>query len=153
MPQAIPFILAAGAATVQSVQADQSGQYNSSVLQRQARIVQAQGYQDEAAQRRQANQVLGVQEASFSEAGGGLGGTAAGVVRQSAVNAELDALQLRYNGLLRGSGLLAQSNQAKEEASASSIAGAFQAGSNLLKGYSAQSDASDLARRRANGTA
>jgi hypothetical protein len=138
MPQAIPFIiggLSAAGAVVSAAQADQAGTYNKAVLERQARISQAQGYLDEEAQRRRANQELGVQAASFSEAGGGLGGTAADVARQSAVNAELDALNIRYGGLMRGSGLLAQAQQAKDAGTAESTSNLFLAGSNLLTGY------------------
>ncbi|MFO1465872.1 MAG: hypothetical protein U1F35_05440 [Steroidobacteraceae bacterium] len=135
MPQVIPFVVAAAGAVISSAQADQAGTYNKAVLERQARISQAQGFLDAESARRRANQVLGVQAASFSEAGGGLGGTAADVARQSAVNATLDEQNIQYGGLMRGTGLLAQAQQAKDAATAQGTSDLFMAGSNLLSGY------------------
>jgi len=129
--------MAAGGAVIQSAQADQQAEYQSNVLNRNARVAQAQAYLDESAQRRQGRQELGVINAQFSEAGGGMGGTAADVARQSAVNAELDALNIRYGGELRGQGLMEQASDARRQGKARSTALAFQAGSSLLSGYGA----------------
>lgn len=53
------------------------------------------------AQRRGARQFLGTQKAAIAQAGIGSGGSAADVVRESAANAELDALNLAYEGRVR----------------------------------------------------
>lgn len=67
--------------------------------------VEAQSSANEEAQRRTSGQYLGRQRAALGDSGtGSLGsGSNFDVARQSAVNAELDALNVRYAGELRGS--------------------------------------------------
>jgi hypothetical protein len=69
-----------------------------------------QAARDEEAQRRAGRQSLGAQSASFAQAGGGVD---EGVIKQSAVNAELDALNIRYGGQMRSTGLLNQAQRVK----------------------------------------
>lgn len=52
----------------------------------------------EEQQRRAARQVLGEQKAALAQAGIGMGGSAADIAEQSAINAEMDALGIRYEG-------------------------------------------------------
>ena len=78
---------------------------NAAVLDENAGIVTAQAGQREEAQRRSARMILGSQRAAVAEAGGGTGGTAADIMRQSAINAELDAMTIRYEGALQARGL------------------------------------------------
>lgn len=98
----------------------QANERNAAVLAQNAQIERQQSNEREEAQRREARMILGQQRASLAQAGTGFGGTAADVMSQSAANAELDALTLRYEGDMRARGLLAQ---ADEERYQGSIAG------------------------------
>lgn len=102
------------------------GKATASALNAQAQTARMQGYADEAAQRRQSSQILGKQAAAMAQAGGGID---EGLIRQSAANAELDALNIRYAGLLRGSTLATQASNASTSAG-------LLAGGTLLRGVS-----------------
>ncbi len=97
-------------------------------LNAQAREAYAQGYLDEQAQRRQARSQLGEQAAAIAQAGIGYGGTAALVMQDSELMAEMDALNYRYRGLQQGRSLRAAAKSAKKE-------GFMLAGGKLLSGY------------------
>lgn len=103
---------------------------NADALRQQARSASNQALRDEEAQRREARQVLGEQAAAMAQAGGGYGGTNEKLLTQSATLAELDALNIRYGGFMRRSGLLAEAVGAK----ASSGGFNLQAGGQLLQG-------------------
>lgn len=87
------------AATVKGAKADIGA------LSTSAGVANAQANADEEAQRRLGRQVMGSQAAAMAEAGGG---GDAGVARQSAIAAELDALNIRYGGRAKAYSLLAQ---------------------------------------------
>ena len=135
--QALPYLLSASGSVIQGQTADAAANANAAALGQQANVAAAQGYTDEQTQRRGARQVLGTQAASAAQAGGGTGGTTARVIEQSGINAELDALNIRYGGLQKASGLMAQAKAEKYGGRAASTQGYFMAGANLLKGYSA----------------
>lgn len=85
--------------------------YNATVMDQNAGIERSQANQREEAQRREARMILGSQRAALSQAGIGSGGSAADVMQQSATNAELDALTLRYEGDMRSRGLMIGAEQ------------------------------------------
>lgn len=60
--------------------------------------------------RRKANQALGVQRASIVQSGTGLGGTNKALAENSSNLAELDLLNIAYEGAVRSKGYLAQSD-------------------------------------------
>jgi hypothetical protein len=70
--------------------------------------VEAQASAQETAQRDQSQQYLGRQRAAMADSGTGSlsSGSNFDVARQSATNAEIDALNVRYSGELRGSDYL-----------------------------------------------
>lgn len=82
-------------------------------LKSDARVGELQSGRDEEAQRREARQIIGMQAASMAQAGGGID---EGVLRRSAVNAELDALNIRYRGRARSSGLIRDARQVAKQA-------------------------------------
>lgn len=88
-------------------------EYNAVVATNAARDANLQAGSREEAARRHARQILGKQRAAIAESGAGFGGTYAGVIDQSAANAELDALNARYQGDIESRGLLAQAEQAR----------------------------------------
>lgn len=85
----------------------QADEYNAKVAETNAATARQQAGAREEAQRRQARQILGTQRAALAQAGIGLSGSAADVYGASAANAELDALNIRYEGELDARGLLA----------------------------------------------
>lgn len=136
--QALPYLISASGAVTQGLDASAAGNANAAALGQQAHVAQSQGYADEQTQRRQSAQVLGEQAAAIAQAGGGTGGTSAKVAEQSGINAELDALNIRYGGTMKASGLMAQAAAAKAQGRAGLVQSGFLAGSNLLKGYAAR---------------
>lgn len=101
------YVAAAGLA-MQVIGNQQTSKANIHALQDQATTSNAQGVADEAMIRRNSSFELGKQAAAIAENGGGYGGTNAGVMKDSHVASEMDALNYRYRGLMRSYGLLAQ---------------------------------------------
>jgi hypothetical protein len=102
------------------------GKADATALRLQAYTAQRQAKVDEDAQRRVARQVLGEQAAAFAQAGGGVDEN---IMRQSAINAELDALNIRYGGAMKASGLLSDARATRKQS-------AMLAGAQLLSGTS-----------------
>jgi hypothetical protein len=94
----------------------QAAMFDSAIAEQNARMERQQAGAREELQRRRAGQVLGEQRAAFAQAGTGTGGSAADVMAQSLVNAELDALTLRYEGEMRARGQEIVSTQKTAEA-------------------------------------
>lgn len=74
------------------------------------------GSQAEDRQRRQARALLGEQAAATGEAGLAMTGSAKDIARQSALYAELDALNIRYDSEMKRRGFNWESSQAKARA-------------------------------------
>lgn len=131
-----------GKATEASYRSQQNAaEYNATIERQNATTARQQAGAREEAQRRQARQILGEQRAALSQSGVGLSGSAADVYGQSAANAELDALNIRYEGELGARGLLAQSQLTSYEgrvagmnAKSAKRAGKMDAASALLTG-------------------
>lgn len=111
-------VLAGGAAYSSAQNQAEAAKFNAGMGESNAQLASMQAGAAEDAQRRKSALVLGEQRAAF--AGSGVdpnSGTGLLVQEQSASNAELDALNIRYEGLLRGRGLLAQSQLDTRQAS------------------------------------
>ena len=78
-----------------------AGQEAAAIRRAQAEASTEQGLVDEEAQRREGRQAIGKLAASMAEAGG----VDEGVLKQSTVLAELDALNIRYGAALEAKGL------------------------------------------------
>lgn len=87
----------------------QAMEYNAAINRQRAETARSAWNQREEQQRRAARVFMGKQRAAIAESGLGLGGSNADIERQSEVLAELDALNIRYEGELEASGFLAQS--------------------------------------------
>ena len=107
---------------------------NAEMLDRNAGIEREQANQREESKRREARQVLGAQRAAFAQSGGGMGGSAADVMQQSSVNAELDALTLRYEGDLRARGMEAEAASERYAGKVAKRQGYMQAVGSILSG-------------------
>jgi len=157
MAVAIPFVLAAVAAVgalksaqAQSQQADaaaQAANYNALSDQSRATVALQQGNAQEESQRRQAAIALGNQNAAMAQSGTDLAsGSALDLYKQSATNAELDALNIRYGSQLQAQGLQSQSTldamqatQDQRNASTAMSNGYLNAGAAALSSYGSYS--------------
>ena len=113
------------------------GVKDAKALRKQARVAFAQGYADEEAARRQARYQLGEQAAALAQAGIGPGGTAELVVKDSALAAEMDALNYRYRGLQQGRALRSQAKAVRRDAF-------LMAGAQLISGSADQKNQRSL---------
>lgn len=111
MAAMLPFIqLAAGAVSAigsirQGNAANAAAQANAQALKQRADAVRSATVGREEMQRAQARQVVGEQVAAGAESGGMLAGSNLDLLRQSMFNAEMDALNIRYQGLTEGTSL------------------------------------------------
>lgn len=134
-----PLLMTAVGAGVQGMQAKNAGDYNAKVLATEGAVSGMQANQAELTQRRQGNEAIGRSTAAAVESGGGLQGSTGAILHQSATNAELDALNVRYAGLLRKTSYDTQSSLDKQQGK-DAMAGAFLsgAGSLLKQSYGAK---------------
>ena len=116
--------------------ANAAAQANATALSNQAEAeLRASGAREEQ-QRRQNRQFLGAQRAALAQAGIGVDGSAYDIARQSAINAELDALNIRYEGQLRSKNLRDQATITRFEGKQAKTAGYLGAGAAILGGVS-----------------
>lgn len=94
------------AAMLQSQSA--TAQYNARIAEQQAKQAVDVSVVQQLAQRRQARQVLGNQRAAIAQSGVGAGGSNRDILERSETLAELDALNLAYEGTVKSRGYLAQ---------------------------------------------
>ena len=85
---------------MQNAQQQQVARYNITALQQQANEVSNSAAANEADVIRKGNAALGEQAAAAGQANIGTGGSVAGIERQSAANARLNALNVWYGGQL-----------------------------------------------------
>lgn len=121
----------------------QANEYNAKVRQMQASVEREQTARREEQQRRKSRQVLGAQRAAISQAGIGLMGSALDIEEQSGINAEMDALNIRYEGERNAVGMLNDAQlenyyaDANREAGSNAMKGAYlSAGASILSGTS-----------------
>lgn len=86
----------------------QAAEYNATVSTQNAQIARNNASVREELQRRKSRSILAQQFAGTAQAGIDFSGTAADVFSQSETMAELDALNIRYEGDLQSRGLLAE---------------------------------------------
>lgn len=140
MAAALPFIALAGSA-IGAVGAIRSGnaannaaQANASMLRDQAQSTRMQALQREEMQRRHARQVVGQQVAASAESGGGLFGSNLDLLRESAFNAEMDALGIRYEGQTQATNMLNQATMESYAGKQRRTGGYLSAAGSLLNG-------------------
>lgn len=121
--QAVGAIQAGKAQQAEANARAQANQYNAKVKEMNAQIARTQANAREEQQRRKGRQVLGAQRAGIAQAGIGFGGSALDIMEQSADTAELDALNIRYEGELQSTGLLADAEAERYEAGVNRMAG------------------------------
>jgi hypothetical protein len=137
---AIPYITGAatavstGATLAQAAGQRKVAEYNAQASELEAKAAFAEAGREEEAQRRETAAFLGKQRAAIAEAGLGTGGTTGMLADQSAVLAELDALNIRYQGMLRGAGLLSEATTTRYGGRQIARSAGLLAGQQLLAG-------------------
>lgn len=118
-----------------------ANEYNSIVNKNNADVANQEANQKEELQRRRFNEIQGQAYAGVAQSGTGFDGSNAKVLEQNQINAELDALNVRYQGKNQANGLLAQSEIDQYNAKTNRMnaknamnAGYINAGANLLSG-------------------
>lgn len=140
MVVAIPYIVAAVAAAgaySQSQQAKETNQYQAKVQKVNAQNILSQAYANEDAQRRASAVKMGQQRAGIAESGLSLtSGTGADLTEASAMNSEMDALNIRYSGIVNSNNATAQSQLYDNEARNINRTQGLTVASAALSGYS-----------------
>lgn len=96
-----PLLMTAIGAGVQGAQSKNAADYNAKIMGGESAVAGMESNNATLAQLRKGNMFLGRSTAAAVESGGGVGGSTGAVLDQSAHNAELDALNVRYSGKLR----------------------------------------------------
>jgi hypothetical protein len=135
--------IAAVGSAVSAVGMVQQGRAQSAAAEANAQAMETQAAQERLAAgareesfRRETRQFLGTQRAALAQAGVGLSGSAYDVARTSAVNAEMDALNIRYEGELAARGLQGQAAMSRFDGKQARTAANWGAGAALLQGAS-----------------
>lgn len=126
-----PVVMALGT-VAQGVQQRKAGEYNARMSEIENKASQDQASREEEALRRDNRQFFGRQRAALAESGLGSGGTTGMMLDQSALLAELDAQNLRYQGAVRGAGLISQARSSRYGGRAASANAGLLAGAQLL---------------------
>lgn len=119
----------------------QANEYNAVVAQNNAKIANDQANAQEEQQRRHFRELQGQAYAGIAQSGSGFTGSNADVLQQNAVNNELDALTIRYEGQNKSKSLESQAQIEKYNASVNRMnaseakkAGYINAGAQLMSG-------------------
>ena len=102
----------------------QAAQYNATVLRNNADAANQATTAQESQQRQRFDFAQGRNIASAAQSGAGMDGSNLDVLRQNAVQGELDALNIRYNGANQASGLLSQANMQDYQVAGAQMRGA-----------------------------
>jgi hypothetical protein len=103
---------------------------------RNAEMAGAQSAEAEDAQRRVRRDFLGRQRAAIAESGMDFAGSAVGLAQQSAIQSELDALNVRYEGTLKRNQFLLQKSQAKAARTSNTRSMYLGMAGDILSGFS-----------------
>lgn len=136
-------ITSANAQSASAKSAANAAEYNAEVDRQRATVATQQGNANEEAQRRSAAIAMGRQTAATAQSGVDLSsGSALDLYQQSATNAELDALNIRYGAQLQAQGLQQQgaldtmtAQQQRANANSAMTAGYLNAGASALSSY------------------
>lgn len=142
--QAAQLAMSAYGAYQQGQASSNSAGANAATYREEAATTLSQGYEAEAQQRRRGADVIGREVTAAGQAGAGYGGSVGRSIRQSAVNTELDALNIRYKAGLQAWAYRTQGANLSAESGIFSQVGNMRAGAALLKGYSNYTSGTNL---------
>lgn len=124
--------LTAASAISQGNAAKAAGEANAKMQEQEASMARSQGNARQEAMRRRAREVLGQQRAAIGQAGIGWGGSAQDILEQSAVNMELDTMNIGYEAELQARGLINKSTMSRWEGKQAQRAGQVKAAGSIL---------------------
>jgi hypothetical protein len=137
-PALLPMLVLGGLAAAGSLVSANAaaGQYESEAAAARvnARMAGQQANQREEQIRRENRMQMGEQAAAIAQSGTGPGGSNALIVEQSATNAELDALNTRYEGQVRRTSFLNQAAGAGYAARSARLGGWMGAATSMFDG-------------------
>lgn len=136
---AIPLIVAGSTISAigtynQGKAAYQASIYNAGILEQNAQLAKQQASEDERRQRVTAQKQLGNIRAQYGASGVSLEGSAQDVLEESAANAELDALTIRYQGLAKSNAYLNEAKSQRYQGAQAFRAAKLSAAGTLLSG-------------------
>lgn len=141
--QALGAISSAGQASANYKAQAQASAYNAAVSRNNAQAALQESSAAQVVQQRRARQMAGYGRAAAAQAGAGFGGSAGDILDHSSLLAELDTLNIAYEGQLRAGGLFAQASLddyyggvARTNARSARTAGYFGAATALGRGAS-----------------
>jgi hypothetical protein len=154
----IAAVATAASAAIGAVGAIQQGNaqaaaanYNAQLQEREARQRSREANLAEEAQRRRSRQQLGRQRAQLAESGIGFGEMGQSLIADSAKFAELDALNIRYEGETMRRGLLAGAGLSRFDGKNARRSSRFTAAGTLLSGAGRTYNILNPAGGRSNG--
>lgn len=112
-----PMLMTAIGAGVQGASAKNADDYNAKIMGNEGAVSGMEANEATNTQLRKGNMAIGRMTAAAAQSGGGVGGSTGAVLDQSAHAAELDALNVRYNGVLRRDSFTDQANLDKQQGS------------------------------------
>lgn len=101
----------------------QASQHAATIAEQNAATIALQAGEREHQQRREARQAFGATEAAIAESGSGFGGSNALLYKQSMIDAEVDALNIRYEGMLARTSALNEAQGLRYQAKTAKAAG------------------------------
>lgn len=120
---------------IQSANAESNAaKYNAAVAKQNAKIAQQQSATDIDRQRRIAYKTQGAMTAGYAASGVTMEGTPLDIMEQSAAEAKLDELNIKYNADLESLGYQSEARLNKMRASSARTGGFLSAGASLLSG-------------------
>lgn len=126
--------LAAGTTAASGYQQSQQAEAEADLANANAEAAAKQASAAEDAQRRRSRSILARQRAAIAESGIGFGGSSERLQQDSAVQAELDALTVRYEGRMRTMGFQHDARFARSRSSNALTGGYLSAAGELLGG-------------------
>lgn len=123
-----------GTTLASGYQQSQVAEAESDLAKENAKAAAEQASAAEDATRRRNRSILARQRAAIAESGIGFGGSSETLQQDSAVQAELDALNIRYEGRLRGLGFQTDANVARQRSRNAMAGGALSTAGQLLGG-------------------
>lgn len=112
------------------------GEYNAMVAENAAIATRQAAQYEEDRHRERVRSILSSQRAALGASGGGLEGSALEILGQTAADAELDALAIRYSGTVEAARETSRAAASRLEGRAARSAGYLRAGGSLLTGGS-----------------
>jgi hypothetical protein len=114
--------------------AKQAGEYNAAMSERNAMLARQKAAEDERVFRTQTRRKMGEMRAAIGASGVTTEGSPFEVLEDSAAQAEMDALRIRYSGEMQATNFMADAQLQRYQGSASQTGSYFGAAGSLLGG-------------------